>query len=277
MSPSRGASPIHADFTNLNTSVRPQALVQSQDALNHQGETQAYKRRMYELLAPQPGDTLLDAGCGMGGDVFALAVPVGPTGRVVGVDRGEVMVAEARTRAKGLGLPVEFQVGDITRLDFPDDTFDGCRADRVLHHLDDPARALAELARVARPGGRVVVAEPDFEMGLFDHPDRALARRMVDFTADATVRNGRVARHLYALFRKQGLADVAVEGFVVVLTDLPTARAITMHDAVLERAVAAGVFTDAEAATWVAGLEAAERDGCFLMSGGGYIVSGRKA
>ena len=78
---------------------------------------------MAELLAPQPGDHLLDAGCGAGADVFALAALVGPTGQVVGVDRSAVMVAQARERAAGSGLPVDFRVGDITALDFPDNTF----------------------------------------------------------------------------------------------------------------------------------------------------------
>ena len=77
------------------------------------------------------------------------------------------MVAQTGARAAGLGLPLEYRVGAL-RLGIPADTFDGCRVDRVLHHLDDPARALTELTRVARPRGRVVACEPDIDTFLFD-------------------------------------------------------------------------------------------------------------
>ena len=157
---SGGSNFRNTDFSDIDRANRPQEMVRQQSALNSVGEVQAYKRRMVELLAPQAGDRLLDAGCGSGADVLALAPFVGPHGRVVGVDRAEVMVAQARERAAGTDLPVEFLIGDILRLDFPDASFDGCRADRVLHHLDDPPRALAELVRVARPGGLIAIFEP---------------------------------------------------------------------------------------------------------------------
>ena len=271
-----GARFNNADFSDIDRAARPQALVRQQDQLNSLVGIQAYKRRMAELLALQPGDCVLDAGCGSGADLLALAPLVGPGGGAVGVDRGAVMVAQARERAAGSGLPVEFLVGDITRLDFPDATFDGCRADRVLHHLDDPARAVAELARVARPGGRIVVYEPDFEGTLIDHPNHALTRRLVDFFTDIVARNGRMARHLYALFRRQGLSAVAVEVHGAVLTDLATARGLGQMDLLLARAQEAGVLTTAEAASWMADLEAADREGCFLAATAGFLVSGHK-
>jgi 2-polyprenyl-3-methyl-5-hydroxy-6-metoxy-1,4-benzoquinol methylase len=61
------------DFGDINRATRPQVLVGQQDRLNSVGEVQAYKRRMAALPAPRPGDRLLDAGCGSGADVLALA------------------------------------------------------------------------------------------------------------------------------------------------------------------------------------------------------------
>jgi ubiquinone/menaquinone biosynthesis C-methylase UbiE len=266
----------NTDFSDIDRVARPEVLVQQQNLVNSLGGVQAYKRRMAELLAPQPGDQLLDAGCGSGADALALAALVGPAGRVVGVDRGAVMVTQARERAEGSGLHVVFQVGDITALDFPDSTFDGCRTDRVMHHLDDPAGALAELVRVARPGGRIVVFEPDLETILFDYPDHTVGRRLVDFWADTGARNARLGRRLYALFRAQGLADIAVEPQAVALTDLAAVRGGVLPDAVLDDAQHAGVITAAEATAWLTTMKAADRAGRFLMIGVGFLVSGRK-
>lgn len=67
------------------------------------------------------------------------------------------MIAEAQRRTVGLGLPVTFMQGDAHHLDFPDGTFDGCRAERLLQHTADPQAVLAEMARVAKPGARVVI------------------------------------------------------------------------------------------------------------------------
>ena len=82
------------------------------------------------------------------------------------------MVDEARRR----GLPTA-TVGDATSLPFPDDFFDGCWADRTFQHLADPHKALAELARVTRSGGRIVVVDPDYDTQVVDVADQALARR----------------------------------------------------------------------------------------------------
>jgi ubiquinone/menaquinone biosynthesis C-methylase UbiE len=71
----------------------------------------------------------------------------------VGIDASEAMIAEAWKRSKDTGLAVEFVVGDAHRLDLPDGSFDASRAERTLQHVAEPARAVADLARVTRPGG----------------------------------------------------------------------------------------------------------------------------
>lgn len=266
----------NADFTDIDQAAQPQALVEQQNHLNSLRDVNAYKQRMHDVLAPQPGDQLLDAGCGSGADVIALGARVGTTGHVIGVDRSATMVTEAQARAQGLGLPVSFQTGNITQLDFPDGSFDGCRADRVLHHLDEPALALSELVRVTKSGGRIVVFEPDFESFLFGHPDHATSRRIVDVFADSGARKGRLARHLYALFHRQGLVDVNVELHTLLLRDLATIRAGGLS-AALALTLEAGVLSAEEVAAWTAAAEELDREGCFMLSVVSFLVSGRKA
>lgn len=113
---------------------------------------QEYKRRSHRLLHPSPGDRILDVGCGAGDDVLMLAEQVRPEGVVIGLDKSESLITEARACA-GKTTGVRFEVGDVMQLAFAENDVDACRADRVFQHLADPRGALAEMHRVTRPGG----------------------------------------------------------------------------------------------------------------------------
>jgi SAM-dependent methyltransferase len=154
-------------------------------------EVAAAKRRSYELLGARPGAVLLDAGCGGGEDVAALARLVAPDGRVVGVDVSEAALERAGAATAGLA-GVELRRADVAALPFPDATFDGVRVDRTLHHVERPEAAVAELVRVTRPGGAIVVSEAPLR-GSRELPE---ARALWPF--------------LPVLFRQAGVAAVAL-------------------------------------------------------------------
>jgi len=107
----------------------------------------------------------LDAGCGAGALAFALAPLVR---EVVGVDRVPELLEQARRRAP---RNVELAAGDIERLGYPNGSFDLAGTLRTLHHVSRPERVLAELTRVTRAGGRVLVIDQLAP----DDPDAAVA------------------------------------------------------------------------------------------------------
>jgi ubiquinone/menaquinone biosynthesis C-methylase UbiE len=113
----------------------------------------------------QPGWRVLDAGCGGGTYLAALAELVGPTGAIVALDAEPevVALAEARVAAQPLACPVETRVGELTALPFPDDAFDALWCADTAQYLDDEALAatLAEFRRVVRPGGLIAVKDAD--------------------------------------------------------------------------------------------------------------------
>jgi ubiquinone/menaquinone biosynthesis C-methylase UbiE len=113
------------------------------------------RRQGYERMEIGEGWSVLDVGCGLGEVCADLVELVGPSGRVVGVDVSEAMITRARERCGD--LPIDFGIGDAEALVFEDATFDAVRAERVVQHVDDPATAVAEIARVVRPGGKVFV------------------------------------------------------------------------------------------------------------------------
>lgn len=114
------------------------------------------RRLIFELLGDVNGREMLDIGCGDG----ALAVALGQRGaKVAAVDASEAMVDAARSRAAEQGAEVRFQVATADRLPFPDGSCDIVVAVTVLCFVDDAAPIFREIARVLRPGGRLVIGE----------------------------------------------------------------------------------------------------------------------
>lgn len=105
------------------------------------------------------GSRALDVCTGTGDLAFELADRVGPNGSVIGVDFSEQMLARATAKAAANGAPATFQVADALELPFGDSEFDGATVAFGARNLSDLDRGLAEMARVVRPGGRVVVLE----------------------------------------------------------------------------------------------------------------------
>lgn len=135
------------------------------------------------LTAP-PSASVLDVGTGPG-VLLAEIARQRPDLRITGIDPSTDMVTSANRTISGFGDRVTALVDDVADLEFPDASFDLVVATFSMHHWDDIAAAVPELARVLRPGGRVYIY--DFESAPFDTLDAA-ARTQRAFT-------GRPAQH----------------------------------------------------------------------------------
>ena len=143
---------------------------------------------------------MLDVGCGTGALALEAYKRVGATGRVCGIEPGSRQIARACAKARRAGFPLDFQIGVIEQLAFPDHSFDVVFATLVMHHLPDDLKrlGLAEIARVLKPGGRLVLV--DFQRA--EHPQ------------DQTAHLGAGALGLQDLphcFRKRGSSKWNVE------------------------------------------------------------------
>jgi len=205
--------------------------------------------------------------------VFVLAGLVGPGGRAVGVDSSRTVIEEARRRAAATGIEsAEFVRSDASTLDFPDATFDATRSDRLFQYLLEPHVVLREMARVTRPGGRVVVAETDWETAIVDLQDDVTARSNDAWTASRP--NGRAGQQLYRLCKSAGLVDVTAEGIVQVKTDLDELYRDGVLPALAQTAVDADAATPEEASRWLATLELAADEGLFFRAFTTFVVVG---
>ena len=240
--------------------------------------TQPATEDSYARLHLQHGQRVLDVGCGPGTDTITLSRLVGPEGRVVGIDADAEMVAKAneRARAAGVGELVTHKVGDALSLPFEAGEFDASRSERLFEHLLHPEQVLAEMTRVTRPGGRVVVLDTDWATVSFDTPHTDLERRLARVLAEHVLNNGYSGRQLYRLFKHQGLEDITVELVPLFTTHYSFARLIFCLDTVEADAVRLGIATEEECGHWRADLEAADADGEFFASVGMVLAAGRK-
>lgn len=127
------------------------------------GRERALRARLADLAQLQPGEKVLDAGCGTGTLAIEAARRVGETGAVFGIDASPEMIATARAKAASHGISVSFEVARAEALPFPDGHFDVVLSSLMLHHLPRATRqAFAqEIRRVLRPSGHVLAV--DFE------------------------------------------------------------------------------------------------------------------
>ncbi|MFF3572134.1 methyltransferase domain-containing protein [Nocardia jiangxiensis] len=211
-------------------------------------------------LALHPGDTAVDLGSGTGTEVVDMAALVGEAGRAIGIDPNPAMLAVARERAAD--VKAEFIEGSAYDLPLPDASVDAVRCERVYQHLDHPAKATAEIARVLRPGGRAVLIDSDWSTAIFHPGDpgviAALQQRM-----ETNSPNRNSGRHLRGRLVEAGLVidDVGSEAVIWEPESI-----LPMYTAVTERGLADGLITAAQRDRVLADIERGTESGDYHFS-----------
>lgn len=264
-----------AEFTDVDNSSDPQWYVNCLDEQHASGLLQRSKEHTLEALAVQEGQYILDAGCGTGIDALEMASLVGGGGCVIGIDHSAQMVRAARERGRKTNLPVSFFQSDIHHLAFADNTFNRCRSDKTFQHLSNPYQALLELIRVTKPGGKIVIADPDHETLVIDTPYREVNRRFAQFRSDA-FEGGGIAHQLYRFFIECGLENVVVEPLTSVYTDYEERKITSPYLKEIWIAQEHGVVSHSEAEKWSSYLEEAIETGRFFCMQTYVITSGFK-
>jgi len=158
----------------VTTTAKPDAMLNTTGAVVHWaarydlliwlltlGRERRFRERLLKPARLQPGESVLDVGCGTGTLAIEAKRRVGLTGSVYGIDASPAMVARATNKAKKKGTEVTFELGLAESLVFPDGRFDVVLSTVMLHHLPRKAReqGVREMRRVLKPGGRLLVVD----------------------------------------------------------------------------------------------------------------------
>jgi ubiquinone/menaquinone biosynthesis C-methylase UbiE len=193
-----------------------------------------------DTLRPRPGEHVLEVGCGAGIADLMLGLLEPGSVRYCGIDLKPARVREARGAARDHGLRLDLAVADVRGIPFRDATFESTFAIGVLQHVAGAAHAVAELARVTRPDGRVLLVEPDnanrywfsslesgrraYELSTRFFAARAKDAREAREDEDEGERTERIDRslgpHLFALCRAAGINGIGIHLFPVTRTRL---------------------------------------------------------
>ncbi len=176
------------------------------------------RRHVREALSAKPGERIIDIGCGPGFCAAELLEDVGETGGVLGVDLSAAMLGVAAQRCKH-HTNAEFREGDASALPAANNAFDAALCVQVLEYVPDIAKALAEMARVLKPGGRVVIWDIDWSTVSWHACDETgMARALAAW--DRHLAHPALPRTLAAELEIAGFVDVQVEGHAFVNRDL---------------------------------------------------------
>lgn len=170
------------------------------ETFSFRGMFRKLRQKTLDLARVEPGEQVLDVGCGTGTLAVEAAHRTGHQGRVAGIDPGIQQIARARAKAARRRLSIEFQVGVIEQLPYAAQTFDVVFSTLMMHHLPAPLKrqGLAEIARVLKAGGRVVIVD-------FKHKQER-AGQATRFHA-----GGSRVEDLEALLREAGFEHIEME------------------------------------------------------------------
>lgn len=233
------------------------------------------RRLVREALHPAVGEYILDVGCGPGFYARELIDEVGEKGSVVAVDASPDMLALARQRCEG-HTNVTFKEGDATALPVGDREFDAALCVQVMEYVPDPTRALEEMHRALRPGGRVVVWDTDWATVWWHSSDAARMRRVLGAWDEHLVHPS-LPRTLGTHLRAVGFADVSVTGHSFATLDYDTESfAVTMLGMVADFVPGHCGVTGDEVAAWKTEQRDRAERGEFFFEGTQFCFTATK-
>ena len=242
------------------------------DAVRSSPAGRRYKAEAFKLLDLHAGQSVLDVGCGPGGDLLDVAERVGNTGRAVGIDVHDVMIEEAKRRAAARGSSAEFRVADILERKFEGSSFDRCYADRTLQLIERREEALTEMGRLLSSGGHVVVCNPDLRTFFIDVGARKTTAKILAELSGQGWQGGELPN----LLRDCGFTDLVLSPCASIGLDFTELDASTPLREMARQVCDQGVIGEQELEDWLGSLEEAIASDRFAFGSTMIVIRGTK-
>jgi ubiquinone/menaquinone biosynthesis C-methylase UbiE len=228
----------------------------------------------YRMLGLEEGHRFLDVGCGAGEVVEDVAGMVGSSGAVSGIDMAQTMVDASQSRLAAAGVDADLRKADAHALPFGERSFDRVRCERVLQHVEDPAKVVAEIFRVLAPGGMALLVDANHEQVdvATDDPDAWRAARQL---STGLVRHQRAGLYLAEWMEAAGFSDLVVTAAALILS-WPNFRNMVLVDEGAERAIARSELDRDRWQAFVADQEERYRRGTGVCTVVGYRCLGTR-
>jgi arsenite methyltransferase len=245
------------------------------EAMYELGDARRRRRLARAARAAAPGERILDVGCGPGFYCAELLDEVGESGWVTGIDSSPTMVGLAARRCAGHDN-VDLLEGEALALPVPDGSFDGALAVQVIEYVADVEKALAELWRALRPGGRVLIWDIDWDTLSVHSEDAELSERVIR-AWDEHLAHRTVPRTLAGLLRAGGFEDVSMEAHAfATLGHDPDSWAAALVPFLGSFVAGRGGVSETEAQAWVAEQGRLAERGDFYFSCIQFCFTARK-
>lgn len=238
----------------------------------------AQRRETLRALALQPGERVLDVGSGPGLLVAEMAQAVGPSGHVTGLDISDDMLALSRTRCADPAISerVSFVKANAVALPFPDAAFDVAISTQVYEYVADLKTALAELHRVLRVGGRVLIIDTDWDSIVWNAGDRELMQRLLTAWTERFA-DPHLPRSLSRQLQEAGLKVRHRDVLVLFNPEYdPNTFSVANGQIMADFAVAQHRMMRDDAQAWMQDLQRLGREGRYFFSLNRYVFIATK-
>lgn len=247
---------------------RLEAIYETTDIRAQRGET-------LRRLALRPGERVLDAGCGHGLLARAMAGEVGPGGMVMAIDLNEQLVRAASAQGEMPGQ-LRLMLGDVRDLPAPDGSFDAATCVQTLEYVTPVDKGLAELARVLRPGGRLLIVSTDWDSIVWHSRDAARMARIL-MAWEAHLADPRLPRTLLPRLRACGFEELRVAAWPILNTRLdPESYSHGLIEMIAAFVSERGLVRRDLATAWMEELRELGQEDAYFMSLNRYLFEARR-
>ncbi len=241
----------------------------NQDYLNQAAQMfSPIKLNSYEKLLENNPQSLIDIGCGPGIDTTTIATIHPDTPQIIGVDFDKEMIQQADSLAKQKECSdrTQHQHASVYELPFADNTFDAIRAERLFMHLEDPHKALQEIARIAKPDAQLVIIETDWASMSVNNNMDALERRLSHYFANEFLNNGYSARRLPGQLAQLKLQETEIDIRSLQSNDHQLWQLLSQHMLMMEKALENDAINEEEYQAWIENLNESKVQNSFFST-----------